>query len=164
MGEALERSMREQMPADIGPVGGLLAQLGPLLQGTQVGQVLGVLAQRVLGQYDVAVPREGPGTLLFVVPNIAAFENDWSLDPVEFRTYVALHEVTHRFEFAQPWARARFVELIDDFLSTVTIDVAAIQERFASDRPDRSGGSRAGARWGRRTAPCSAPCSTTSSG
>jgi putative hydrolase len=135
MGEALERSLREQMPADLGSMGGLLAQLGPLLQGTQVGQVLGVMAQQVLGQYDVAVPREGPGTLLFVVPNIAAFEKDWSLDPVEFRTYVALHEVTHRFEFAQPWARARFVDLIDDFLSTVTIDVAAIQERFAGIDP-----------------------------
>jgi putative hydrolase len=135
-GEALERSLGEHAPSDLGPVGGLLAQLGPLLQGTQVGQVLGIMAQQVLGQYDIAVPREGPGTLLFVVPNIAAFEQDWSLDPVEFRTYVALHEVTHRCEFARPWARPRFVELVDDFLSTLTIDVAAIQERFAGIDPN----------------------------
>ena len=47
------------------------------------------------------LPRSGPGQLLFVVPNLAAFERDWSLDPREFRTLVALHEVTHRFEFAQ---------------------------------------------------------------
>lgn len=135
MGEALERAMREQMPAEAGPMLPLLSQLGPLLQGTQVGQVLGVLAQQVLGQYDVAVPRDGAGTLLFVVPNLAAFERDWSLDDTEFRTYVALHEVTHRFEFARPWTRARFVELVDDFLSTITIDVGAIQERFASIDP-----------------------------
>ena len=38
--------------------------------GAQIGQVLGFLAQRVLGQYDVAVPRSGPGAVLFVVPNI----------------------------------------------------------------------------------------------
>lgn len=144
MGEALERAMREQLPTEVGAMGTLLAQLGPLLQGTQVGQVLGVLAQQVLGQYDVAVPREGAGTLLFVIPNLAAFERDWSLDPREFRTYVAVHEVTHRFEFAQPWARTRFVELVDDVLASMTIDVAAIQERFASiDPTDPEGFQRA---------------------
>jgi len=136
MGEALDRAMREQLPEDVGPMAGLLTQLGPLLQGTQVGQVFGFLATRVLGQYDIAVPREGAaGALLFVVPNLAAFERDWSLDPVEFRTSVALHEVTHRLEFARPWMPARFRALVDDFLSTLTIDVGAIQERFASLDP-----------------------------
>ena len=135
MGEALARAMQEQMPAETGPMGALVTQLGPLLQGTQVGQVLGFLAQRVLGQYDVAVPRGGSGALLFVVPNLAGFERSWSLDRTEFRTYVALHEVTHRFEFARAWAGPRFVELVDDFLSTLTIDVDRIQERLSTIDP-----------------------------
>ena len=62
-----------------------------------------------------------------MVPNIAQFEQDWSLDPTDFRTYVAIHEVTHRFEFARPWARERFVAMLDDFLSTLTIDVDDMQ-------------------------------------
>jgi putative hydrolase len=136
MGDALDRAMRDQMPEEAGPMAGLLTQLGPLLQGTQVGQVFGFLATRVLGQYDLAVPREGgAGALLFVVANLAAFERDWSLDPMEFRTSVALHEVTHRLEFARPWMPGRFRDLVDDFLSTLTIDVGAIQERFASLDP-----------------------------
>jgi putative hydrolase len=136
MGDALGRAMQEQLPAEAGPMGGLLSQLGPLLQGTQVGQVLGFLAQRVLGQYDVAIPRdEDGGALLFVVPNLQGFERDWSLDPTEFRTYVALHEVTHRFEFARAWARPRFAGLVDDFLSTLTVDVDRIQERLATIDP-----------------------------
>ena len=102
----------------------LLGQLSPLLLGAQVGSVLGTLAQQVLGQYDIAVPRpEGSGALLFVVPNVAAFERDWSLDPTDFRTWIAIHEVTHRFEFARPWALPRFRELVDDFLSTLQLDV-----------------------------------------
>ena len=96
---------RLQLPAEMQAMGGMLAQFSPLLMGAQVGTVLGFLGQRVLGQYDVAMPRSGPGALLFVVPNIAQFERDWSLDPTDFRTWVALHEVTHRFEFARPWAR-----------------------------------------------------------
>ena len=59
------------------------------------------------------------------------FEKDWSLDPTEFRTWVALHEVTHRFEFARPWTRERFRELLDDFLSTLTIDVEGMQAKLA---------------------------------
>jgi putative hydrolase len=133
--EAIERSASGQLPAETAQLSGFLRQLSPLLLGAQVGQVLGMLAQRVLGQYDVAVPREGPGQLLFVVPNIASFERDWSLDAQEFRTFVALHEVTHRFEFARPWARARFRELVDDYLSTLRIDVEGMQARLSTIDP-----------------------------
>jgi putative hydrolase len=51
---------------------------------------------------------------------------------MDFRTYVAIHEVTHRFEFAQPWARERFEQILQDFLSTLKIDASAMQERLAS--------------------------------
>jgi putative hydrolase len=133
--DAIERSSGEQLPPEMAQLSGFLRQLSPLLLGTQVGQVLGMLAQRVLGQYDIAVPRSGPGQLLFVVPNLVAFERDWSLDPREFRTFVALHEVTHRFEFAQGWAGDRFQELLDDYLSTLKLDVEGMQARLGSLDP-----------------------------
>ena len=133
--DAIQRSAGDQLPPEMAQFSAFLRQLSPLLLGTQVGQVLGTLAQRVLGQYDIAVPRTGPGQLLFVVPNLAAFERDWSLDPREFRTFVALHEVTHRFEFAQPWARDRFQVLLDDYLSTLKLDVEGMQARLSSVDP-----------------------------
>ena len=133
--DAIERSAGDQLPPEMAQLSGFLRQLSPLLLGTQVGQVLGMLAQRVLGQYDIPLPRSGPGQMLFVVPNLVAFERDWSLDPREFRTLVALHEVTHRFEFAQGWARDRFQELLDDYLSTLTLDVEGMQGRLASLDP-----------------------------
>jgi putative hydrolase len=130
--EAMEQAGREQMPPEMQAMAGLMGQLSPLLMGTQVGQVLGFLAQRVLGQYDVAVPRGGPGSLLFVAANVAPFEKDWSLDPTDFRTSVALHEMTHRFEFARPWARERFRELVDDFWSTLRIDLEGMQAKLST--------------------------------
>jgi len=133
--DAIERSAGEQLPPEAAPMAGFLRQLSPMLLGAQVGQVLGMLAERVLGQYDIAVPRSGPGQLLFVVPNLSTFERDWSLDPREFRTFVAVHEVTHRFEFAQPWVRDHFQALLDDYLSTLTLDVEAMQSRLASFDP-----------------------------
>lgn len=137
LAQAVARAQRAQLPEEV-PEGAmqLLEQLSPLLLGAQVGTVLGALAQQVLGQYDVAVPRpSGAGTLLFVVPNIAAFEKDWSLDPTEFRTWVALHEVTHRFEFARPWALPRFRELLEDFLDTLELDIEGLARRLESLDP-----------------------------
>jgi len=139
IGEAVARAQREA-PSDASPdVAGapmpgmtqLLGQLSPLLLGAQVGSVLGALGQQVLGQYDIAVPRaEGSAALLFVVPNIARFEKDWSLDATEFRTWIAIHEVTHRFEFARPWALTRFRELLNDYTSTLQLDVEGLQRRL----------------------------------
>jgi coenzyme F420 biosynthesis associated uncharacterized protein len=142
IGDAIATAQREAMPeqAQAG-VAQLLGQLSPLLLGAQVGTVLGTLAQQVLGQYDIAVPRpDGAGSLLFVVPNIARIEKDWSLDPTEFRTWIAIHEVTHRFEFARPWALTRFRELIDDFTSTLTLDLDELQQRLASLDPSNPEG------------------------
>ena len=133
---AIEQAQREAIPEQArAGVGQLIAQLSPLLLGAQVGSVLGTLGQQVLGQYDIAVPRTGGGTLLFVVPNVARFERDWSLDPTEFRTWIAIHEVTHRFEFARPWALARFRELLDDFASTLNPDVESLQRRIETLDP-----------------------------
>jgi putative hydrolase len=123
-GEGLFGGMGAQLQQAMG-------QLSPLLLGAQVGQVLGYLGQRVLGQYDIAIPREGPGTLLFVIPNIAAFERDWSLPQTDFRTWVAMHEVTHRLEFAQSWTRPHLTAVLEDFLSTLEIDVEGIHDRLA---------------------------------
>jgi coenzyme F420 biosynthesis associated uncharacterized protein len=142
IGDAIAAAQRDAVPeqAQAG-VAQVLGQLSPLLLGAQVGTVLGTLAQQVLGQYDIAVPRpDGAGALLFVVPNIARFEKEWSLDPTDFRTWIAIHEVTHRFEFARPWALTRFRELIDDFTSTLTLDVEELRQRLASFDPSNPEG------------------------
>ena len=137
IGDAIAAAKQDSIPEPSqAGVAQVLGQLSPLLLGAQVGTVLGTLAQQVLGQYDIAVPRpDASGALLFVVPNIARFEKEWSLDPTDFRTWIAIHEVTHRFEFARPWALTRFRELIDDFTSTLTLDVGELQQRLASLDP-----------------------------
>jgi coenzyme F420 biosynthesis associated uncharacterized protein len=134
-GEAFAQAQRQTAPAEAVEaaramgVDTLFSSLAPLLMGAQVGTTLGYLGQRVLGQYDIAVPRP-QGNLLFVVPNIAALERDWSLSPLEFRAWIALHEVTHRFEFARPWTRAHFLSLVTDFISSVELDVAGLLARL----------------------------------
>ncbi|MFL5735786.1 MAG: zinc-dependent metalloprotease, partial [Actinomycetota bacterium] len=134
IGAAIERSMPAGAESEAAAMGAMVPpemfhQMSSLLLGAQVGSVLGYLAQQVLGQYDIAVPRPSPA-LLFVMPNIKAFEKDWSLAPQEFRAWVAVHEVTHRFEFASGWTREHFRTLVDDYLTNVEFDVGSLQQRF----------------------------------
>ena len=116
----------EDTPANPFAAGGL-EQLTPLLLGAQVGSVLGYLAQHVLGRYDIAIPQADPSELHFVVPNIVKLASEWSLSSVEFRQWVAFHEVVHRFEFARPWARKHFLELLADFASTLEFDLSSFR-------------------------------------
>ena len=117
------------------PFAAVMGQVAPLLQAMQTGTVLGSLGKMVLGRYDVPVARADNQRLLFVVPNIAAFERDWSLPAMEFRQWVALHEVTARAAFAQPWVRERMLEVVRDFLSTLEVDVSDIRSRLEQIDP-----------------------------
>lgn len=143
VGQAFARSQLGAVPEEPGvmaaQVGEALGKVTSLLLGMQVGTVLGYLAQRVMAQYDVAVPPPSPGSLYFVASNIASFERDWSLPPVELRAWVALHEVTHRFEFARPWAREHLVSLVRDFMSTLELDLQSLMgqiEHLDLSRPE----------------------------
>jgi len=93
----------------------------------QVGYLLGFLGQRVLGQYDLALLSAGsaPGQLLFVEENVrrTAAVMDLPLDP--FRTWIALHETTHAFEFeAHPWLRPYLAERLEDQLASLSTNTS----------------------------------------
>ncbi|MEX0984276.1 MAG: zinc-dependent metalloprotease [Actinomycetota bacterium] len=135
MTEALGGAFAEQLPPEAAPMASMLSQLGPLVHGSQVGQVLGAQAGSALGGYEVALPRVDPAVLAFVPANLASLQKDWSLDAAELRTWVAVHEVSHRLSLSGAWARGSVSGLVDDFLATITIDVAAITERLAALQP-----------------------------
>ena len=78
---------------------GLLASMAPMLAAVTTGTMVGRLAQRSLGSYDLPIPRplEGPDAdaLLVVAPNVDAFSADWSLPAEDLRLWICLHEVAH---------------------------------------------------------------------
>ncbi|HXJ64556.1 MAG TPA: zinc-dependent metalloprotease [Actinomycetota bacterium] len=123
----LQEDEGEQLPPMAGAV---LQQVVPLLLGAQAGTAFGVLAQRALGAHEVPVPRPGPATLTFVMPNVAAFERDWSLPSVEFRAWTALREVAYRFEFAGSWVREHLLVLLRDHAANLTVDMHQLMDRL----------------------------------
>ena len=83
----------------------------------ETAAVLGALARRVLGQYEMVLP--GSGDVIYLVaPNVLALERSQQFIPDEFRLWVALHEVTHRLQFTGvPWMREHFLGLVEALIS-----------------------------------------------
>jgi len=101
-----------------------------LVLSTEVGVVLGYLAQRVLGQYELVLLDEAvedrPPRLLFVLPNLGQAVRTFDAPEDEFMTWVALHEVTHAVQFAGvPWLHRHVAGLIRELLKTAEVRLEA---------------------------------------
>ncbi|HET7496484.1 MAG TPA: zinc-dependent metalloprotease [Candidatus Limnocylindrales bacterium] len=105
----LETDLLDQV---VPPGGGLavaaMALANRWITTRQLGVLLGFMGGRVLGQYDLALlsAEAAPGRLLFVEENIRQSAKGLGVPAGPFRTWIALHETTHAFEFeAHPWLR-----------------------------------------------------------
>jgi coenzyme F420 biosynthesis associated uncharacterized protein len=95
----------------------------------QLGLLLGFMGQRVLGQYDLALlsAETTPGKLLFVEENIRQTAKVLDVPLGPFRTWIALHETTHAFEFeAHPWLRPYLAGRLERQLSLFSKDASAL--------------------------------------
>jgi coenzyme F420 biosynthesis associated uncharacterized protein len=97
-----------------------------LVLSTEVGVVVGYLAQRVLGQYELVLLDEAvderPPRLLFVLPNLGQAMRAFGAEEREFMTWVALHEVTHAVQFAGvPWLHGHLAGLVKEMLATAEV-------------------------------------------
>ncbi|MGH8998602.1 MAG: zinc-dependent metalloprotease [Acidimicrobiia bacterium] len=105
-----------------------IAPVGRGVAGAELGVLLGFLAQRVLGQYDLLVadpssadPARSEGDAVYYVgPNILGLEKRFGFRPADFRLWIALHEVTHRAQFrAVPWMKPYFLSLVERSLEMI---------------------------------------------
>jgi putative hydrolase len=118
------------------PFAGLLGMLAPLLLGLQSGSMIGYLAQHALGRYDLPLPASDEPSLCFVVPNVDAFEDAWSLPRADLRFYLAIHEVVHAAQRSVPWVQQRLVALATEYVSAYELDTGAIEEQFGAIDPN----------------------------
>lgn len=111
------------------PVSGLVrAAYRPVL-GLQIGTVLGLLSQKVLGQFDLMVA--DTNEVWFVGTNIVLTERRLGFVPRDFRLWVALHELTHRAQFgAHPWLRDHFLDRLHRLFGSLKLDARSFLQRL----------------------------------
>ena len=112
-------------------VSAMLGSVNRQIVSAEMGMLLGYLARRVLGQYDLALlggESSGPGNLYFVEPNISATEQLLKLPKDEFRLWLALHETTHVFQFEGfSWVRPYFKTQLDEYFVFLKSDLSELR-------------------------------------
>jgi putative hydrolase len=118
-------------PADPGDIGAFLMQsLLPLLLGVWSGSMIGQLAHHALGQYDLPLPLHGPPRQRFLVRNVEAFAEEWSLPADELRYALALREVVHGAQRSVPWVRDELERLATAYVGAYEVQPDALQEQL----------------------------------
>jgi putative hydrolase len=127
--EGLGDAMGEEM------LGNLLGVMAPMILGMQLGLMVGHLARRSLGQYDLPVPRPPGDELLVVAANLDEFAKDWSLPPDDLRLWVCLDSVAHHAVLGRPHVRARLEELLFAYAGGFTPDPNSMAEKMSAIDP-----------------------------
>jgi coenzyme F420 biosynthesis associated uncharacterized protein len=104
------------------------APVGRRIAGAELGFLLGYVAQRVLGQYDLLVFDDASSgisddAVYYVGPNVLGLEKRYAFRPRDFRLWIALHELTHRAQFTGvPWLKDYFLGLVGELVGGVEPD------------------------------------------
>jgi coenzyme F420 biosynthesis associated uncharacterized protein len=106
---------------------------------TELAVVLGFLAQRVLGQYELVLLDDGDSPseprLLFVLPNLGSAVAALDVPEDEFLTWVTLHEVTHAVQFSGvPWLQGYLGGLLSQLLGSAELRMDAPRGRRLPSR------------------------------
>jgi putative hydrolase len=137
LGESIARVSRESMPSpdeltdpSLAWLTPLMHALNPMLLGLTAGSMVGHLASRSLGTYDLPVPRRPNNEVMIVVPNLDAFANDWTLPHDELRLWICVHELVHHAVLSLPHVHERISSLLQQHASSFTADHSALHERL----------------------------------
>ncbi|GAA1518376.1 zinc-dependent metalloprotease [Sphaerisporangium rubeum] len=114
--------------AQLGPLVGMMRQMGGMMVGGQIGQALGALAPEVIGSTDIGLPLSGTAALL--PAGIAAFSHGLEIPSEEIRLYLALREAAHHRLFQHvPWLRSQLFGAVEEYARGITVDVSALEEQ-----------------------------------
>ncbi len=131
---------RTEEEAAAGLLGDLGRMMSPVLLGVQAGSMVGHLARRAFGQYDLPLPRPVSNELLMVPANLDAFVEQWSIPAEDLRLWVCLREVTLHAVLRRPHVDTRLRALLDEYVGAFSFDPGALESSLGDfDPSDPSG-------------------------
>lgn len=127
-------------PADpLAMLAPLMKMMGPMMVSMSTGSMVGHLAQRCFGQYDLPIPRPAGHPVALVATNIDTFAQDWSLPIDDARLWVCVSELTHHAVLDLPHVRARLDELLAAYAGGFEPQASPLMEQFEQLDPSRLG-------------------------
>ncbi len=117
--------LTEKMGNQKGLLGMPMRAASGLALGAQVGALTGLLSQRVLGQYDLALlDADVTPRLLLLGPNLAQAARNLGVDRDELVLWVTIHEITHAVQFSgAPWLREYLGSILTELIEGLQVSV-----------------------------------------
>ena len=135
----LPEEIAAQLPPELRQsLGQMFSTFAPMMTSITTGTMVGRLAQRSLGSYDLPIPR-ADDHLLLVAPNIEEFGNDWSLRSEDLRLWVCLHETLHHALFGIPHVRKAISDLLSRHAAGFQNDPDTLQRTLEESGIDLQG-------------------------
>jgi putative hydrolase len=134
---AMSGAVPEEAAAQAGPLLSMLAPVGGMMFGAQVGQGLASLAAEVVSSTDIGLPL-GPAGLAALVPeNVADFGRGLERPEDEIRVFLALREAAHHRLYGHvPWLRQRVLDAVDAYARGIQVDTGAIERAMSEIDPN----------------------------
>ncbi len=109
----------------------MFAAMRPMMVGMTTGSMVGHMATKTLGTYDLPLPRSGTNELLVVVSNLNALGAEWSLDNDELKMWIVLSEVAHHSVLSLPHVAEKMNTLIGRYASAFQNDTSAVGDALS---------------------------------
>ncbi|MFN8019636.1 MAG: zinc-dependent metalloprotease [Acidimicrobiales bacterium] len=119
-------------------LGQIMGLLSPMLLGMTTGSLVGHLATRNFGLFDLPIPRPPSDELLVIAPNVEAFAQDWSMDGDDLRLWVCLQQIALHSVLGLPHVRARLDELLMAYAGAFESDPDALGSKLGELELDPS--------------------------
>ncbi len=117
----------------------LMQMIGPTMLGMTAGSMVGHLAQRSFGQYDLPIPRPPSDELTIVTPNLDRFVDEWSLPADDLRLWVCLHEIATHAVLGVPHVRAALQGMLEAYLDGFETDPGSLERQLGEVDMSSSG-------------------------
>ena len=110
----------------------MLAPLGPVMAGAQLGAWTGLMAGQVIGLCETGLPGFSSNRTLLVAPVIEEVAEDLSVDGKQIRMWAALYETAHRAVFSLPHVMDSYCALNEEYAATVRLAPESLMEQLGS--------------------------------
>lgn len=118
-----------EMASMMGPLLGMVQQVGVATFSMQLSQVLAGLACEVVSATDTAVPLVAEPRCALIPENVREFGDGIGVPQGEVLLYLALREAAHQRLFAHtPWLRPRIVGAIEEYAQGMRLDTEHVSE------------------------------------
>jgi putative hydrolase len=117
---------------------GLSQMMAPSMMGMALGSMVGRLAARAFGQYDLPIPRSSTSSLLIVPATVDAFADDWSLPLDEMRLWVLAQELIGHAVFSHDTVRSTITSLVQRHVGAFSPDPSSVSEKLSTLEFDES--------------------------